>query len=68
VSKKSPTHYVRSVEATLDRQARWRAFAYGGFALFVRGAARRGLYRDGHPQTPYDVAKARFEAHDCRTP
>ncbi|GAB2802593.1 hypothetical protein GCM10027176_03960 [Actinoallomurus bryophytorum] len=29
---------------------------------------RPSVYRDGHPQTPYEVAKARLEAHDCRTP
>ena len=26
------------------------------------------VYRDGYPQTPYEIAKARLEAHDCRTP
>jgi hypothetical protein len=26
------------------------------------------VYRDGYPQTPYPVAKARLEAHDCPTP
>ena len=29
---------------------------------------RGSVYRDGYPQTPYEVAKARFEAHDCPTP
>jgi hypothetical protein len=29
---------------------------------------RGSVYRDGYPQTPYEVAKARLEAHDCRTP
>jgi hypothetical protein len=26
------------------------------------------VYRDGHPQTPYEIAKARLEAHDCGPP
>jgi hypothetical protein len=29
---------------------------------------RGSVYRDGYPQTPYPVAKARLEAHDCPTP
>jgi hypothetical protein len=26
------------------------------------------VYRDGYPQTPYEIAKPRFDAHDCPTP
>jgi hypothetical protein len=37
VCKKSLTYYVHSVEAALGRQARWRACAYGGLALFLLG-------------------------------
>jgi hypothetical protein len=37
VCKKSLTYYVHSVEAALDRQARWRACVYAGLALFVLG-------------------------------
>jgi hypothetical protein len=37
VCKKSLPYFVHSVEDGLGRQARWRAWVYGGLALFVLG-------------------------------
>lgn len=34
----------------------------------VEEFGRGDVYRDGYPQTPYEVAKARLEAHECGTP